>query len=181
MKEWGDGIRGLSLNAARYALIRLEEAPLHTKNWRWVQKHFSHNRVFYLEATNNDWSIFNHLEITNTFFLNSEIGREICCSTFNLLNIQIWAVEQMLNNMTSPLPRHSYFSESDFKSWTVKLQPHCHWQSLHFLSSCPLKNYSCLQTDCHSFRKITLIVFRLFAARRLYFWLCLQASAAGVV
>nr|XP_020469031.1 solute carrier family 12 member 7-like isoform X2 [Monopterus albus] len=34
MKEWGDGIRGLSLNAARYALIRLEEAPPHTKNWR---------------------------------------------------------------------------------------------------------------------------------------------------
>ncbi|KAJ4925213.1 hypothetical protein JOQ06_017948, partial [Pogonophryne albipinna] len=32
-KEWGDGIRGLSLNAARYALIRLEEAPPHTKNW----------------------------------------------------------------------------------------------------------------------------------------------------
>ncbi|KAJ3594674.1 hypothetical protein NHX12_003981, partial [Muraenolepis orangiensis] len=27
VKEWGDGIRGLSLNAARYALIRLEEAP----------------------------------------------------------------------------------------------------------------------------------------------------------
>lgn len=35
-KEWGDGIRGLSLNAARYALIRLEEAPPHTKNWRCV-------------------------------------------------------------------------------------------------------------------------------------------------
>ncbi|KAM9720228.1 solute carrier family 12 member 7-like isoform 1-T1 [Menidia menidia] len=34
VKEWGDGIRGLSLNAARYALNRLEEAPLHTKNWR---------------------------------------------------------------------------------------------------------------------------------------------------
>lgn len=33
-KEWGDGLRGLSLNAARYALIRLEETPLHTKNWR---------------------------------------------------------------------------------------------------------------------------------------------------
>ncbi|KAG7525845.1 solute carrier family 12 member 7-like isoform X6 [Solea senegalensis] len=33
-KEWGDGIHGLSLNAARYALIRLEEAPPHTKNWR---------------------------------------------------------------------------------------------------------------------------------------------------
>lgn len=37
-KEWGDGIRGLSLNAARYALIRLEEAPPHTKNWRWEIK-----------------------------------------------------------------------------------------------------------------------------------------------
>uniref|UniRef100_A0A8C7XTH7 Solute carrier family 12 member 7a n=1 Tax=Oryzias sinensis TaxID=183150 RepID=A0A8C7XTH7_9TELE len=34
VKEWGDGIRGLSLNAARFALIHLEEAPLHTKNWR---------------------------------------------------------------------------------------------------------------------------------------------------
>ncbi|CAN9503340.1 unnamed protein product [Ophioblennius macclurei] len=34
VKEWGDGIRGLSLNAARYALIHLEESPLHTKNWR---------------------------------------------------------------------------------------------------------------------------------------------------
>lgn len=34
-KEWGDGIRGLSLNAARFALIRLEEAPPHTKNWRY--------------------------------------------------------------------------------------------------------------------------------------------------
>ncbi|XP_062336797.1 solute carrier family 12 member 7-like isoform X1 [Osmerus eperlanus] len=33
-KEWGDGLRGLSLNAARYALIRLEESPPHTKNWR---------------------------------------------------------------------------------------------------------------------------------------------------
>ncbi|XP_077393202.1 solute carrier family 12 member 7-like isoform X2 [Festucalex cinctus] len=33
-KEWGDGLRGLSLNAARYALTHLEEAPPHTKNWR---------------------------------------------------------------------------------------------------------------------------------------------------
>ncbi|XP_057212616.1 solute carrier family 12 member 5b isoform X1 [Triplophysa rosa] len=33
-KEWGDGIRGISLSAARYALMRLEEAPPHTKNWR---------------------------------------------------------------------------------------------------------------------------------------------------
>uniref|UniRef100_UPI0037E7332D solute carrier family 12 member 4 n=1 Tax=Semicossyphus pulcher TaxID=241346 RepID=UPI0037E7332D len=33
-KEWGDGIRGLSLSAARYALLRLEIGPPHTKNWR---------------------------------------------------------------------------------------------------------------------------------------------------
>lgn len=33
-KEWGDGVRGLSLQAARYALLKLEEGPLHTKNWR---------------------------------------------------------------------------------------------------------------------------------------------------
>ncbi|XP_011334551.1 solute carrier family 12 member 4 isoform X4 [Ooceraea biroi] len=33
-KEWGDGIRGLALSAARYSLLRLEEGPPHTKNWR---------------------------------------------------------------------------------------------------------------------------------------------------
>lgn len=33
-KEWGDGIRGLSMSAARFALLRLEEGPPHVKNWR---------------------------------------------------------------------------------------------------------------------------------------------------
>ncbi|XP_003375224.1 putative solute carrier family 12 member 4 [Trichinella spiralis] len=33
-KEWGDGIRGLRLAAASYALTNLEEGPVHTKNWR---------------------------------------------------------------------------------------------------------------------------------------------------
>ncbi|CAF1157859.1 unnamed protein product, partial [Didymodactylos carnosus] len=33
-KEWGDGVRGLSMSAARYALFRLDEAQPHTKNWR---------------------------------------------------------------------------------------------------------------------------------------------------
>ncbi|CAL1680199.1 unnamed protein product [Lasius platythorax] len=33
-KEWGDGISGLALSAARYSLLRLEEGPPHTKNWR---------------------------------------------------------------------------------------------------------------------------------------------------
>lgn len=33
-KEWGDGIRGLSMSAARFALLKLEEGPPHVKNWR---------------------------------------------------------------------------------------------------------------------------------------------------
>ena len=33
-KEWGDGIRGLSLSAALYGLRRLEDSEVHTKNWR---------------------------------------------------------------------------------------------------------------------------------------------------
>lgn len=33
-KEWGDGLRGLSLQAARFSLLKLEEGPPHTKNWR---------------------------------------------------------------------------------------------------------------------------------------------------
>lgn len=41
-KEWGDGIRGLSLSAARYALMRLEEGPPHTKNWRYDTQTQSH-------------------------------------------------------------------------------------------------------------------------------------------
>jgi len=33
-QEWGDGLRGLQLTTARYALLRLEEGEQHTKNWR---------------------------------------------------------------------------------------------------------------------------------------------------
>ncbi|CAG0896607.1 unnamed protein product [Darwinula stevensoni] len=33
-KEWGDGIRGLALSGAHFALLRLEEGPPHIKNWR---------------------------------------------------------------------------------------------------------------------------------------------------
>ena len=33
-KEWGDGLRGLAMSAARYALLRLESGPPHVKNWR---------------------------------------------------------------------------------------------------------------------------------------------------
>ena len=33
-KEWGDGVSGLQLQAALYSLLKLEEGPVHTKNWR---------------------------------------------------------------------------------------------------------------------------------------------------
>ncbi|ESO08064.1 hypothetical protein HELRODRAFT_75089, partial [Helobdella robusta] len=33
-KEWGDGVRGLSMSAARFALLRLEEGNVHVKNFR---------------------------------------------------------------------------------------------------------------------------------------------------
>ncbi|XP_052816164.1 solute carrier family 12 member 6-like isoform X2 [Mya arenaria] len=33
-KEWGDGIRGLAMSAARYSLLRVQQGPPHTKNWR---------------------------------------------------------------------------------------------------------------------------------------------------
>ena len=33
-KEWGDGIRGLAMSAARYSLLKLEQGPPHVKNWR---------------------------------------------------------------------------------------------------------------------------------------------------
>merc|ERR1712107_638865 len=33
-KEWGDGIRGLALSAARFSLLRLEDGPPHTRNWK---------------------------------------------------------------------------------------------------------------------------------------------------
>ena len=34
-KEWGDGLSGLSLSAAIYSLLKIEDTPLHTKNWRY--------------------------------------------------------------------------------------------------------------------------------------------------
>ncbi|XP_061166626.1 solute carrier family 12 member 4-like [Saccostrea echinata] len=33
-KEWGDGIRGLAMSAARYSLLRVQQGIPHTKNWR---------------------------------------------------------------------------------------------------------------------------------------------------
>ncbi|VDM79861.1 unnamed protein product [Strongylus vulgaris] len=33
-KEWGDGLRGLGLSAARFALLNLDNKPQHSRNWR---------------------------------------------------------------------------------------------------------------------------------------------------
>ena len=33
-KQWGDGVKGLSMTAAQQALFRLDEEDPHTKNWR---------------------------------------------------------------------------------------------------------------------------------------------------
>ncbi|CAL2039991.1 unnamed protein product [Caenorhabditis brenneri] len=33
-KEWGDGLRGLGLSAARFALLNLDDKPQHSRNWR---------------------------------------------------------------------------------------------------------------------------------------------------
>ena len=44
-KEWGDGIRGLALSAARYSLLRLEEGKLARAR---VRKRVSHKFYSFL-------------------------------------------------------------------------------------------------------------------------------------
>uniref|UniRef100_H3CLG6 Solute carrier family 12 member 7a n=1 Tax=Tetraodon nigroviridis TaxID=99883 RepID=H3CLG6_TETNG len=72
VKEWGDGIRGLSLNAARYALIRLEEVPLHTKNWR--------PQVLVLCKLDSDLQVKHPRLLTFTTQLKAGKGLTIVCS-----------------------------------------------------------------------------------------------------
>eukprot|EP00039_Didymoeca_costata_P006209 m.88294 g.88294 ORF g.88294 m.88294 type:complete len:942 (+) comp13158_c0_seq1:178-3003(+) len=49
VKEWGDGLRGLSLQAAKFSLLRLEDNTnsTHTKNWR--------PQLLVLTSLNRDW------------------------------------------------------------------------------------------------------------------------------
>uniref|UniRef100_A0A1A8R8P0 Solute carrier family 12, member 7a n=3 Tax=Nothobranchius TaxID=28779 RepID=A0A1A8R8P0_9TELE len=72
VKEWGDGIRGLSLNAARYALVRLEEVPLHTKNWR--------PQVLVLCKLDADLSVKHPRLLSFTSQLKAGKGLTIVCS-----------------------------------------------------------------------------------------------------
>lgn len=71
-KEWGDGIRGLSLNAARYALIRLEGSPLHTKNWR--------PQLLVLCKLNSDLAVKHPRLLSFTSQLKAGKGLTIVCS-----------------------------------------------------------------------------------------------------
>uniref|UniRef100_A0A665WFW1 Solute carrier family 12 member 7-like n=1 Tax=Echeneis naucrates TaxID=173247 RepID=A0A665WFW1_ECHNA len=75
VKEWGDGIRGLSLNAARYALIRLEEAPPHTKNWR--------PQLMVLCKMNSDLLVKHPRLLSLTTQLKAGKGLTIVCSVLD--------------------------------------------------------------------------------------------------
>lgn len=44
-KEWGDGLRGLKLSAARFALLNVENRPQHTKVCIFVY-HFLPNYAY---------------------------------------------------------------------------------------------------------------------------------------
>nr|XP_018900328.1 PREDICTED: solute carrier family 12 member 4 isoform X2 [Bemisia tabaci] len=69
-KEWGDGIRGLSLSAARFALLRLEEGQPHTKNWR--------PQILVLTKLNQDYSPKYRKLITFTSQLKAGKGLCVC-------------------------------------------------------------------------------------------------------
>jgi hypothetical protein len=63
-KEWGDGIRGLSMSAARFALLRLEDSPPHVKNWRpQILLLIKCNRIDNKPDTNNS---SNNVNITDS-------------------------------------------------------------------------------------------------------------------
>ncbi|CAF3676258.1 unnamed protein product [Adineta steineri] len=69
-KEWGDGIRGLSMSAARYALFRVDQAEPHTKNWR-------PQLLAFVNAQRNDENgtfVLHHTRILN-FLYQLKAGR----------------------------------------------------------------------------------------------------------
>lgn len=89
-KEWGDGIRGLSLSAARFALLRLEEGPPHTKNWRYthtvstqIQSH-THTHT-HRQHTVTHACVHMSLKHTNTQHLQGSRGAVKSLKSLNLL------------------------------------------------------------------------------------------------
>ncbi|KAL1493192.1 hypothetical protein ABEB36_011293 [Hypothenemus hampei] len=71
-KEWGDGISGLALSAARYSLLRLEEGPPHTKNWR--------PQIMLLIKINSDLQLEHEKYVTFVSQLKAGKGLTICAS-----------------------------------------------------------------------------------------------------
>ncbi|XP_073958246.1 solute carrier family 12 member kcc isoform X2 [Choristoneura fumiferana] len=71
-KEWGDGLRGLALSAARYSLMRLEEGPPHTKNWR--------PQVLVLAKLNDDLSLKYRKMLSFASQLKAGKGLTVCIS-----------------------------------------------------------------------------------------------------
>ncbi|XP_063616290.1 solute carrier family 12 member 4 isoform X5 [Cydia splendana] len=71
-KEWGDGLRGLALSAARYSLMRLEEGPPHTKNWR--------PQVLVLAKPNDDLTLKYRKMLSFASQLKAGKGLTVCVS-----------------------------------------------------------------------------------------------------
>ncbi|XP_039752651.1 solute carrier family 12 member 4 isoform X1 [Pararge aegeria] len=71
-KEWGDGLRGLALSAARYSLLRLEQGPPHTKNWR--------PQVLVLAKLNDDLNLKYRKMLSFASQLKAGKGLTVCVS-----------------------------------------------------------------------------------------------------
>uniref|UniRef100_A0A672SU75 Solute carrier family 12 member 7-like n=1 Tax=Sinocyclocheilus grahami TaxID=75366 RepID=A0A672SU75_SINGR len=95
-KEWGDGIRGLSLNAAQYALIKLEEAPPHTKNWR--------PQLLVLLKLDSDLGVKHPCLLSFTSQLKAGKGLTIVCSVLEGTYMALIA-EQLLSNIKAAMAK----------------------------------------------------------------------------
>lgn len=78
-KEWGDGIRGLSLSAARYALMRLEEGPPHTKNWRYDTRMLCCSTMTLITVEINPMSVRVLIYSRNRTLLVTAVGESSIC------------------------------------------------------------------------------------------------------
>jgi potassium/chloride transporter 4/5/6 len=64
-KEWGDGLKGLGLSAARFALLNVDSrAVQHTRNWR------PQLLVLFPDSVPSSTKVYSNLEATRTGLLN---------------------------------------------------------------------------------------------------------------
>ncbi|XP_019760513.2 solute carrier family 12 member 6 isoform X2 [Dendroctonus ponderosae] len=94
-KEWGDGIRGLALSAARFSLLRLEEGPPHTKNWR--------PQILLLLKFTPDLELEHRKYVSFVSQLKAGKGLVICASVlagdYNAIGEQAIAAKQVLQGV----------------------------------------------------------------------------------